>query len=252
MKNNPLVTIVIATYNSANYIKSALDSVEKQNFDNWECLVIDGKSSDSTIEIVKQYCLKDSRIRYISESDKGIYDAFNKGYRNAKGKWIYYLGSDDELYANGLAQLLKVPKVDSFDVIYGGVMMKNIDGTERIAKLTGHDNMPFRMFACHQGVITKREVIIELGGFDTNLKIIADFEFYIRLYLANKYRFKCVPNVIVAKFMLGGASSELMKMLKENRYVSRKNHLGVEYMLFQYARTTWLFIKKQLGIKKSL
>ena len=77
MKNNPLVTIVIATYNSANYIKSALDSVEKQNFDNWECLVIDGKSSDSTIEIVKQYCLKDSRIRYISESDKGIYDAFN-------------------------------------------------------------------------------------------------------------------------------------------------------------------------------
>lgn len=252
MESNPLVTIIIATYNSENYIRQALASVANQSFGDWECLVVDGKSSDKTIEIVKEYQVKDKRFRWISEPDKGIYDAFNKGYRNARGFWIYYLGSDDELYQNGLKDLLDIPNAASFDVIYGGVMMKLADGTEMVGKITGHHNLPYRMFTCHQGAITKRQAIEELNGFDINLKIIADFELYIRLFLARKYHFKCQPNVLVAKFMLGGASSNLFKMLKENKYVCRKNHLGYKYMLFQYARTTWLFIKRFLGIYKSL
>ena len=101
------VSIIIATYNSERTIKRALESVMNQTYQNWECLVIDGNSKDKTIEIVNNFVKLDSRFRYISESDNGIYDAFNKGWQKAKGKWIYYLGSDDWLEEDGLRLLMK-------------------------------------------------------------------------------------------------------------------------------------------------
>lgn len=79
------VSIIIATYNSERTIKRALESVMNQTYQNWECLVIDGNSKDKTIEIVNNFVKFDSRFRYISESDNGIYDAFNKGWQKASG-----------------------------------------------------------------------------------------------------------------------------------------------------------------------
>ena len=96
------ISIVIATYNAENYIKKALSSVLAQKYLNWECLIIDGASKDKTISIIEEFEKRDSRIRHISEKDKGIHDAFNKGWKNAVGEWVYYLGSDDALTYEGI------------------------------------------------------------------------------------------------------------------------------------------------------
>ena len=112
------LSIIIVTYNAANHIEYALDSVTKQTFKNFECLIIDGKSKDETINIVEKYCKKDKRIRYISEPDNGIYDAMNKGYEFSKGEWILYLGADDQLCENILA-LLNEELTDDIDIVYG-------------------------------------------------------------------------------------------------------------------------------------
>ena len=80
-----MVSIIIATYNSGKTLRRALDSVLNQSYQDWECIVVDGASKDNTIGIVKEYVKKDSRFRYISEPDHGIYDAFNKGWKMAKG-----------------------------------------------------------------------------------------------------------------------------------------------------------------------
>lgn len=120
---SPLKTsIIIATFNAAKTLNKALDSVLNQTYQNWECIIVDGASKDDTINIVKEYVQKDTRFRYISEPDKGIYDAFNKGWEMAKGDWIYYLGSDDILLPNGLESLIKGTDTNSYDIIYGNVI----------------------------------------------------------------------------------------------------------------------------------
>lgn len=98
----PEVSIIIATFNAAKTLETALESIQNQSFQDWECIIVDGASKDNTIDIIKKYCKKDARFRYISESDNGIYDAFNKGWRLAKGIWVQYLGSDDKLTKDGL------------------------------------------------------------------------------------------------------------------------------------------------------
>lgn len=116
------VTIIIAAYNAETTIERALKSVKSQNFENWECLIIDGASKDRTIEIVQKIIKSDSRFQLFSEPDKGVYDAFNKGWRLAHGEWIYYLGADDELLPNGLSVLIS--KSDGVDLVYGGIVKR--------------------------------------------------------------------------------------------------------------------------------
>src|SRR2546422_844446 len=98
----PIFSIILPTFNSAAQIATALESILNQTFNDFEILVLDGCSGDNTIEIAKSY--KDTRIRIWSEKDEGIYDAMNKGIEKATGKWLYFLGSDDELYNNAILE----------------------------------------------------------------------------------------------------------------------------------------------------
>ena len=120
---NPKVSIIIATFNAAKTLSIAMNSVMKQTFQDWECIIVDGASKDNTVEIVKSYVNRDSRFRYISEPDKGIYDAFNKGWKMAKGEWIYYLGADDEVLPNAFIELFK-SDMSLFEVIYGDIIWR--------------------------------------------------------------------------------------------------------------------------------
>ena len=136
---SPKVTIVIATYNSERTLAVAMESVLNQTFQDWECLIIDGASTDGTIDIIRRYVNSDNRFRYISEPDKGIYDAFNKGWRNATGEWVMYLGSDDEYLPNGLEILMS--QCDDVDMIYGDVIIKWPNGFEKSRKAGPVENI---------------------------------------------------------------------------------------------------------------
>ncbi len=96
----PLVSIIIPTYNSAKTLSKCLDSLVNQTFQNFEVIILDGKSSDDTVSISLRYTDIFKNIRLISERDKGIYHAMNKGIEMAKGEWLYFLGSDDYILEN--------------------------------------------------------------------------------------------------------------------------------------------------------
>jgi len=200
------LSIVIATYNAENYIKKALNSVLAQKYSNWECLIIDGASKDKTLSIIEEYEKRDIRIRHISEKDNGIYDAFNKGWKNAKGEWIYYLGSDDTLTYEGICEQMIVAEEASrkIGVINGGVIRVNTDGQQRRCLSNGY-------FGSHQGMIMRRTVLEELDGFNIKYKILADFDLFVRL---KKSKYGVINTENVLAFYNAGGTSEKIKYAK--------------------------------------
>ena len=236
MKNNAkmqtLITIIIASYNSGKTIRKALQSVKDQSFQDWECLVVDGASKDDTINIVTEYSSHDHRFRYISEPDSGIYDAFNKGWRNAFGEWVYYLGSDDWLETDGLSGLVREID-DNNAIISGDTILVRTDGTKRVLE----SGMP--KLGCHQGMIMRRNVIEEMGGFDMKYHIIADYDLIVRTLNAGK-GMKLV-HVLVANFQIGGTSQALRNVwvYTKERYDINKKFRMLKHPLLSTANTVF-------------
>lgn len=207
---NPTASIVIATYNSAKTLRMSLESVLNQSFQDWECVIVDGASKDGTVEIIKEYSNKDARFRYISEPDNGIYDAFNKGWKMAKGEWVYYLGSDDLLMQDGLSNLLQ--NKGHADVLYGDVIL-NISGRQKYLSSVPTDLVGKKKMS-HQSILMQRKHLLELKGFNTEYRICADFDLIQRLKLS-RFKFYHVSTPI-AIFNCGGVSAQNYKRtLKE-------------------------------------
>lgn len=213
----PLITIVIASYNSGKTMRRALQSVKEQEFQDWECLIIDGCSKDNTISIVQEFVDKDSRFRFISEPDKGIYDAYNKGWQNAKGQWIYYLGSDDWLTKAGMSELASHKETNAA-ILASYIYLYHTDG--EIYKSKAFDGK----LAYHQGMIMRRSVIEALNGFDLAYEILADSDLVVKC-LTSGYKEKDVEAEPIAYFTQGGTSSQLstaIKVIKEKYIIYRK------------------------------
>ena len=165
------VSIIIATYNAVKTLHVALNSVQNQNFLDWECIIVDGASKDGTIEVVKYFSEKDSRYRWVSEPDGGVYDAFNKGWRMAKGEWVYYLGADDELLPNTFKSIFE-KQIEDCDVIYGNYLT-NSQGKVEIIKPHSNPSFLRKNNTSHQAVIMRRKVIEDLKGFDERYNLCA-------------------------------------------------------------------------------
>lgn len=212
----PKVSIIIATYNSGRTVRAALESVHSQTFQDWECIVVDGASKDDTLDIVKEYCGRDNRFRYISEKDHGIYDAFNKGWRMAKGEWVHYLGSDDTLTPNGMS-VVAAELDDTYAIVTGNVYLHRVDGTVKEQQYNGY-------FGCHQGVLMQRRAIAALSGFDECYQILADYDLMVRNFRAGN-KVKNVPFVI-ADFTVGGESQKISsqwKKMKERYEINKRS-----------------------------
>lgn len=173
----PTVSIIIASYNSADTIRTAIDSVLAMTYADWELLVMDGASKDQTCDIVRQYEGRDLRIHLYTEPDTGTYDAFNKGWRRATGTWVHYLGSDDSMTPEGLAELLRDPVPADVDVLSGHCWALKIDGAVKTIRSHG-------FFGCHQGKLTRRTALDVMGGFDQRYRILADMDLYYRMRIA--------------------------------------------------------------------
>lgn len=215
-----LVSIIIATYNSGKTIQKALESVHSQRFIDWECIVIDGLSKDDTLAIVEEYELKDTRFRHISEPDRGIYDAFNKGWKLAKGEWIHYLGSDDRLTEIGFSEIMAKPH-DEVDIITGDVWCEKIDGTLKANYSNGFSG-------CHQGKLVRKSILEKMNGFNENYPILADFDLMLRLEKSGAK----VYNVrsFVAFFAMDGMSqkiSTIFPRFKERYLILKTNGIKV-------------------------
>lgn len=202
----PIITIIIATFNSERFIQPALESVKNQSFQDWECLIVDGVSKDKTLSIVKKYIEADERYRYISEPDKGIYDALNKGVGLAKGDWIYILGSDDKVTYEGLSELMK--DKTPCDVKCGNIIL-DYNGCLKYKKAPSQVSMLRKsMVYSHQAIIMKRKIFETIGRFNLDYPISADYDMLLRAYVNGFKIHYC--DVYVAVFNMGGSSSVLV------------------------------------------
>ena len=184
----PLVSIVTVVLNGAETLERTLRSVFDQGFEDLDYVVIDGGSTDGSLDIIRKY---ESRIGYwCSEPDKGLYDAMNKGVRAAKGRWILFLGADDELVAR-LADIVPLLK-DEQTVYYGDVYMPRqrltYDGAFSAYKI---------MFKniCQQAIFYPRRAF-ELRGFDTRYRLWADYAFNIACYGDKRFRFSYIEKLV--------------------------------------------------------
>lgn len=209
--DKPIVSIIIATFNSEKTLRNALDSIIAQQFQNWECIVVDGASKDNTVRIIEEYEHLDSRFRHISEKDHGVYDAFNKGWKLAKGEWVHYLGSDDRLTKESFIGLLDKDN-SPYDVICGNCYMVHVDGKIEI-------NVSKGFKGCHQAKLTRRSALERVNGYDESYRIIADAELYRRLFsLGSKTRY---VDTNVAYFAMDGMSQKMSTLCERTKELHR-------------------------------
>lgn len=231
-----LVSIIIATFNVETTIERALRSVAQQTYHNIEIIIVDGLSSDNTMDIVRSF--KHSNIKFLSEKDTGIYDALNKGVKIASGEWVYVLGADDELMEDGIASLLK--HSTGYDCVYGDVIIRNNEGKKLVFKSKPAKYLPYAMCASHQAVLMKREIILKLKGFNVDYKISADYDLLLRAYLCG-YKL-CQTHVKVAYFACdNGVSSKLNWYVVWEQYRIYKNNKA---NMFPSLIVFWNFTKR--------
>jgi glycosyltransferase involved in cell wall biosynthesis len=220
--DNPqvLITIVTVCLDAENTIIRTLDSLAKQRFDDYELLVIDGKSSDNTLLIIKSYYGKIKNIRIYSENDNGIYDAMNKGIRKAYGKYIYFLNSGDFLLSADSLELIS-KSIDSpdFDIYYFPVI-KGQKIERYPIKLSFFWLIYLERMVCHQSIITKKNILAELN-FDLDFKICADREWMIRI-IRKGVRYKYIENVMFCIYDINGISSHYDSFHKDSLKIAKK------------------------------
>lgn len=236
---NPKVSIIIAAYNAGITIEKALYSIERQSFHDWECLIIDGMSKDDTEKKVKYFVDKDKRFRLFSEPDKGVYDAFNKGWQKAHGEWIYYLGSDDELLQDGIKSLME--HADDVDLVYGGIKMKYRSGRTKDKEPSFWEKeMPFSLPASHQAIIMRRDAIERLGGYDLKYKILADYDLINHAFYVGMKANRCSD--IIAVFSLRGISTDNIASMSERYQILVKYGVSRPRAFIHRIKMTVIFL----------
>ncbi|MCX7086162.1 MAG: glycosyltransferase family 2 protein [Methylococcales bacterium] len=230
---NPLITIIIAVFNGAKTLQQCIDSVAEQTYLNKQLIIIDGGSNDGTIELLKA---NDHRIGYwISEPDKGIYNAWNKGLLKAEGDWICFLGADDYFWDHNVLekmslQLEKLP-ID-INVVYGQIMLIGSNDEELYLSGESWDKVKQRfkqlMSIPHPGTMHSRRLFEKHGGFDESFQIAGDYELLLRELKISDAEF--IPNLITVGMLQGGISSSFQNalvQLQEVRRAQLKHNLGL-------------------------
>ena len=178
-QNKPLITVVTVVFNGAKFLDDTIQSVINQTYSNIEYIIIDGCSTDNSLEIIEQY---KNKIIWISEHDKGIYDAMNKGVALASGEWINFMNAGDSFYSlSTIADVLVGNKYDE-DVLFGNVHIRYPEFS-RIKSAGNPKNLWRGMQFCHQSVFV-RTVIQRQNLFNVS-SLSADFQFYYNIQESN-------------------------------------------------------------------
>lgn len=212
-------TIITPCYNSERTIRKTIESVLAQTYVNYEYIIIDGKSNDSTLDIINEY--KEAfqgRLQVISEKDHGIYDAMNKGIRLAKGDIIGIINSDDWYEPDTLENVLENETKTAY-AIYYGILRFIKDGRECWCAIYNHEFLNETMIN-HPTVFVTKEVYDKFGLFDCGYRAAADYEYMLRLYLGKEVIFVPIYRIL-ANFRLGGVTGSYIS-IKETLQIKKK------------------------------
>lgn len=201
----PLVTILTPCFNSAKTIEKTLECIEKQTYANMEYIIIDGGSTDDTLDIINRHRDRlPRRFLLISEKDDGIYDAMNKGIKLASGEMIGIVNSDDWYEPDTVEQVVKHYHQEKYQVIYG-MQRTYMDGREKATFIYSHEFLPEQMIT-HPTCFVTKAAYEDFGAFDLRYRSSADLELMLRFYDTKKVIFTPVMRVL-SNFQLGGMSS---------------------------------------------
>jgi len=208
------ISIITVVYNNKDTIKDAIESVLNQTYENIEYIIIDGASTDGTVEIIKSYGNKIDK--FISEKDNGIYDAMNKGIKLATGDIVGMLNSDD-FYASSdmIKKMVKEFKEKKVDSVYGDLVYVNAENTDKIVRYW--KSKPFKeglfkkgWHPAHPTFFIKKEIYDKYGVFNLDFKIAADYELMLRFLGKYKISSSYIPEIFV-KMRTGGESNQSIK-----------------------------------------
>lgn len=233
-----LISIATVCFNSAKTIRTTLDSVRAQTYRPLELVIVDGGSTDQTMDIVAEYA--DIHGTVVSEPDAGIYDAMNKAIRLAKGDVIFFLNSDDCFSDNQVIQdVVNVFSASNSDLVFGDVFC--INGSTRFRKDQSRITRKNILFEgiCHQSVFARTDFVRKMGSFDLDYKICADYDWMIRAF-TNGGKTSHIPRVIADYSMEGFSEKNLKLRLSEQRMIQEKHYhplvLPIAHLSYRIAR----------------
>lgn len=230
------VSIITVTYNSAATLSRTLRSIEQQTYPEIEHILVDGESADATMPIIHDYANRHQNVRFVSEKDKGIYDAINKGIKMATGEIIGILNSDDTLASKEtIAHIVKTFEETGADLTYGDLVYCRYVEIEKrlhvVRNWVSNDFDPrslrFGWMCPHPTLYLRRKVYEEQGGYKTNYHISADYDFILRVFSNNDYKKAYIPEVLI-NMEVGGVSNRnlrsMYKKTKEDVRVLKENN----------------------------
>lgn len=229
------ISVITITYNSAKTLPRALASVQGQTFADIEHIIVDGASTDGTLEMIQAYADKHKNVKWISEKDSGIYNALNKGIRMASGDVIGFLHSDDVLFApDSIEHIATIFNSQDADVVYGDLQYCHANRVVRRWQSNPFkpSSLKFGWMPPHPTVYVRRKVYEEVGPYDEWFRISADYDMILRIFSAG-YNAYYIPEVIVS-METGGASNRNTKArlskTQEDYIALKKNHVGAGYL----------------------
>lgn len=241
-------SVVTATYNSEKTLEDTLRSVSAQKRVEIEHIIIDGGSSDRTMDIIERYR---SRIAHVvSEADKGIYDAMSKGMKLASGEYAGCLNSDDYFASeNSISKIADVLERTGADCAFGSIVYVNDEGRPQ-RKMDGRwfkpERLGFAIMPPHPAFYARTRLMQDLGGFDPSYKIAGDFDLMLRLFKQPKFRFQRIDDLVTVMRMGGvstknvqatrTATAELYRALVANGYETSMSKVNSRYLLKIFER----------------
>lgn len=250
------ISVITATYNSRATIREAIESVLSQSWHDVEYIVIDGGSRDGTLDILEQY--RDRFSYFVSEPDKGIYDALNKGIRAATGDIVGFLHSDDLFEdENVLASIVEAFKKSNADAVYGDLLYVRSNDPSKVVRYwkSGtfrRNSLTLGWMPPHPTFYVKRNLYESAGYFDTSFRISADYESVLRFLGKHRARLAYVNRVLV-RMRVGGASnrsiSNIIRKSREDWRAQRINGIGgVHTLVLKNLSKIGQFIKRRVAV----
>lgn len=223
IKKQKIVSVVTVCWNAESMIRKTLDSVLEQDFDNYEYIIIDGDSKDSTLDIIYEYkdAFQKKNINFfiLSEPDNGIYDAMNKALKYVTGKYTIYMNAGDCFLDKNILKDIFVEDLNKYDIIYGDIYLfeNNMYKYIKAGNITDRgDRSPI----CHQAVFTKTE-LLQLYKFDLSYKLASDYDFLVKSYLEKKEFYYLNKAVSIFDFS-GTSTKNSIGYLKEMHLIRLK------------------------------
>jgi glycosyltransferase involved in cell wall biosynthesis len=196
----PLFSIVVPTLNMAATLDACLDSIVRQTCSDFEVVLVDGCSTDGTLDIAKSFAPNvGARLVIHCGPDQNVYDAMNRGVGLSTGAWLLFLGADDTLYeADTLARVATfIGEHEPSDLVYGDVIMRS--SSSRYAGVFDLDRLLFEQNICHQSIFYRRELFASIGPYNLRYRIWADWDFNIRCF-SNPALVTRYMDIVVARY----------------------------------------------------